>query len=118
MNGGSDERQHTRSERGKLSFAQQVDPMRLRTITDMNRYFRSHTARQKLANLFQDVTIERWWLPNDEGFTPILQSVRAFADERNAVALTVQQESMREVSQVFVKLGKMGISDESSSTAS
>lgn len=36
-----------------------------------------------MAHLFQDETAVRWWLPNDQGFSPILQSVRAFADERS-----------------------------------
>lgn len=57
-----------------------------------------------MAQLFRDPSCERWWLPNDEGFTPILQSVRAFADERNAAAVTAQQESLREVQHIFAKL--------------
>ena len=71
-----------------------------------------------MADLFQDVTCERWWLPNDEGFTPILQSVRDFADERNAVAVTAQQESIREVRQIFLTLGKTGLGTKDSSISS
>ncbi|KAJ4387151.1 hypothetical protein N0V93_007740 [Gnomoniopsis smithogilvyi] len=41
------------------------------------------TVRKRMAHLFQDETAVRWWLPNDQGFSPILQSVRAFADERS-----------------------------------
>lgn len=52
----------------------------------------------------------RWWLPNDEGFTPILKSIRDFADERNAVAVTAQQESVREVRQLYDQFGKMELS--------
>ena len=57
-----------------------------------------------MSQLFRDPACERWWLPNDEGFSPILQSIRAFADERNAAAVTAQQESLREVQHIFAKL--------------
>lgn len=36
-------------------------------------------------------------MPNDEGFTPVLRSLREFADERDAMAVTAQQESIGEV---------------------
>lgn len=70
---------------------------RNRTIHPVNR-------RKKLANLFRDPTCLRWWLPNDEGFTPTLQAMRTFADERNTVAVGQQQESLREVKNLFAKL--------------
>ena len=57
-----------------------------------------------MAQLFRDPACERWWLPDDQGFSPILQSIRAFADERNAAAVTAQQESLREVQHIFAKL--------------
>lgn len=36
-----------------------------------------------MVQLCGDETILRWWLPDDKGFTPIVQSVRAFANDRN-----------------------------------
>lgn len=57
-----------------------------------------------MAQLFRDPACERWWLPNDEGFGPILRSTRAFADDRNAAAVNAQQESLREVQHIFAKL--------------
>lgn len=57
-----------------------------------------------MGELFREPSCVRWWLPNDEGFTPILQSIRAFADERNAVAVSAQVGNLREVNQVFAKL--------------
>lgn len=62
------------------------------------------TLRTKMGELFRDSSCVWWWLPNDEGFTPILQSIRAFADERNAVAVSAQVENLREVNHVFEKL--------------
>lgn len=60
--------------------------------------------RRRLAELFQDETVVRWWLPEDHGFTPILQSVRAFADERNAAATSARTESLQEMKNVFAAL--------------
>lgn len=62
------------------------------------------TLRSKMGDLFREPSCVRWWLPNDEGFTPILQSIRAFADDRNAVAVSAQVGNLREVNQVFEKL--------------
>lgn len=45
--------------------------------------------------------MERWWLPNDEGFTAILQSVRNFADERSNTAVNSRQKSLKEVRLLF-----------------
>lgn len=44
-----------------------------------------------MAHLFEDETAVRWWLPNDIGFSPILQSVRAFADERSCSPASAQE---------------------------
>ncbi|KAG6008367.1 hypothetical protein E4U21_004571 [Claviceps maximensis] len=60
--------------------------------------------RMKLAQLFRDPSCARWWLPNDEGLTPVLQAVRAFADERNTAAVNAQYENIREVRHLFAKL--------------
>ncbi|CAK7232029.1 hypothetical protein SBRCBS47491_008129 [Sporothrix bragantina] len=57
-----------------------------------------------MAELFNDPSCVQWWLPNNEGFSPILQSVRAFADERNLTAVSAQMENLREVRHIFAKL--------------
>ncbi|VUC27217.1 unnamed protein product [Clonostachys rosea] len=75
----------------------------------------SFPLRQKVARIFQEPSCARWWMPNDEGFTPVLQSIREFADERNAVAVTAQQASVREVRHIFEKLD---LSDDGSSVGS
>lgn len=64
----------------------------------------------KMAEVFRDPSCAHWWLPNDEGLTPILQSIRTFADERNAAAVNAQQENIREVRHLFAKL-EMGDQD-------
>ncbi|EPE03272.1 zinc c6 finger domain protein [Ophiostoma piceae UAMH 11346] len=62
------------------------------------------TTRTRMAELFNDPACTQWWLPNNEGFSPILQSVRAFADERNATAVSAQNENLREIRHIFGKL--------------
>jgi len=60
--------------------------------------------RKRMADLFHDQDCIRWWLPNDEGFTPIIQNIRAFADERNAMAASAQSEHLRQIRNVFSKM--------------
>ncbi len=68
-----------------------------------------------MAELFRDESCIRWWLPNDEGFSPILRSIRAFADERNATAVSAQTENLREIRHVFAKM-QLGAGDDGSQT--
>lgn len=62
------------------------------------------TMRTRMSELFNDPSCVQWWLPNNEGFSPILQSVRAFADERNVTAVSAQIENLREIRHIFAKL--------------
>jgi len=60
--------------------------------------------RTRMAEHFSDESCIRWWLPNDEGFTPLLQSIRAFADERNAMAASTQRDILTQIRHVFSKM--------------
>lgn len=71
---------------------------------NLNRYIYPSTIRQKMAVLFRDKSCEHWWLPDESAFSPILRSIRSFAEERNAAAVTAQQESLREIRHIFAKL--------------
>lgn len=62
-----------------------------------------------MAELFDDESCLRWWLPDDEGFTPLLQNIRAIADERNAMAVSTQREGLQQMRSVF---SRMQIGDE------
>lgn len=60
-----------------------------------------------MAHILQDKTVIRWWLPNDQGFSPILRSVRAFADERSNSAASRQDnhgQDMKETSDALLDL--------------
>jgi len=73
-----------------------------------------------MSELFNDQSCVHWWLPNDEGFTPMLQTIRAFADDRNAAAASTQGENLRQIRHVFSKMdigprgGSIGKTAESS----
>ncbi|KAK2591640.1 hypothetical protein QQS21_010654 [Conoideocrella luteorostrata] len=62
------------------------------------------TRRMQMAQLFRDPSCAHWWLPNNEGLTPILQAIRMFADERNTAAVNAQHENIREVRHLFAKM--------------
>ncbi|KAL8697677.1 MAG: hypothetical protein Q9224_002192, partial [Gallowayella concinna] len=38
--------------------------------------------RGKLANLWGIPELRQWWLPSEEGYPPIIRSIRAFIEER------------------------------------
>lgn len=57
-----------------------------------------------MAEIFREPSCIQWWLPNDEGLSPVLRSIRAFADERNANPVSQQTESLREISAIFAKM--------------
>lgn len=57
-----------------------------------------------MAELFNDQSCVRWWLPNDEGFSPLLQNIRALAEERNAMALSTQKESLKQIRNIFSRM--------------
>ncbi|KOS18260.1 hypothetical protein ESCO_003005 [Escovopsis weberi] len=64
--------------------------------------------RAKMAEAFHDPSCTDWWLPNGEGFTPVLQYLRSFADERNARPATAQQANLREMTHFLGRLGLDG----------
>ncbi|KAF4975826.1 hypothetical protein FZEAL_7445 [Fusarium zealandicum] len=70
-------------------------------------YIHPISLRSKMAEMFREPSCVQWWLPNGEGFSPMLQNIRNFADERNAAAVTAQQENLREVRHIFAKLSLM-----------
>lgn len=57
-----------------------------------------------MAQLFRDPTCTRWWLPDGEGLTPILQAIHTFADERSAAAFNAQYDNICEVRHLFAKV--------------
>lgn len=48
--------------------------------------------------------VMRWWLPNDEGYYPILQAVREFIDYRARVPQDNVQSDLRDMKGLFKAL--------------
>lgn len=61
-----------------------------------------------MANLFHDERAMRWWLPDDKGFSSMLQSIRNFADERHNVAPNGQLDYGHALGRVFGELALGG----------
>ncbi|KAK7956194.1 uncharacterized protein PG986_005416 [Apiospora aurea] len=73
-------------------------------LIERSGYLAPFTIRSRMALIFRDPSCIHWWIPNDDGFTPILQETRAFADERNGVPVSKQSEDVRDMASVFAKM--------------
>jgi hypothetical protein len=57
-----------------------------------------------MADLFRDRSCMHWWLPNDEGFSPIIRSIRRFVEERTSPATDLPGEDLRDMKQIFASM--------------
>jgi len=57
-----------------------------------------------MADLFRDRSCMHWWLPNDEGYPPIIRSIRRFVEERTAPATDLPGEDLRDMKAIFASL--------------
>ncbi|KAI4230387.1 MAG: hypothetical protein L6R36_000015 [Xanthoria steineri] len=63
------------------------------------------TLRNKLASLWGISELRRWWLPNEEGYPPIVRSIRAFIEDRTQDAgQQPKAEDVRTMKGLFDKL--------------
>jgi hypothetical protein len=53
-----------------------------------------------------------WWLPNNEGYPPIIRSIRKFVEERTSPAVDLPGEDLRDMKAIFASLN---LEDDSSS---
>ncbi|KAL8731420.1 MAG: hypothetical protein Q9166_003395 [cf. Caloplaca sp. 2 TL-2023] len=71
------------------------------------------TLRGKLANLWGISELRHWWLPNEEGYPPIIRRIRAFIEERTQIAGNESKaEDVRTLKGVFDKLNIEGGPDD------
>lgn len=59
------------------------------------------TFRKKMAEMWHLPEIHHWWLPNDEGFSPLLQEIRAFSQQRTSLQVDQSSEKIRDISAIF-----------------
>ncbi|KAG9248475.1 hypothetical protein BJ878DRAFT_26861 [Calycina marina] len=55
-------------------------------------YIYPHAFRTKMSDLFRDRSCMQWWLPNDEGYPPIIRSIRKFWKNGKLQQLMCQQK--------------------------
>lgn len=64
--------------------------------------------RREMAQLWQDPSIEDWWLPNDDGKKRILTEIRAVVEDRLTATMTSGkndgQNDLREIKGLFEKM--------------
>lgn len=81
------------------------------------------TFRQKMAVLWNVPEVEHWWLPNEEGFLPILKEIRKLIEERVRKAKEVNRgkagegDDLRDIKAIFSRMnvsGGTGSGEESS----
>ena len=54
-----------------------------------------------MAEMWALPEINNWWLPNDEGFSPLLREIRAFSEQRTSLKLDESSEKVRDISAIF-----------------
>ena len=70
---------------------------RLPTNDPFYRYIYPPTFRSKMAELWGLPELRHWWLPNDEGYPPIVRSIRAFIEDRTQPRAQAQSEELRNI---------------------
>ena len=57
-----------------------------------------------MAELWGLPELRHWWLPNDEGYPPIVRSIRAFIEDRTQPRAQAQSEDVRNMRAIFSKM--------------
>jgi hypothetical protein len=79
--------------------------------------------RQKMSEMWQLPEVEHWWLPNEEGYAPILREIRKLIEERvkkakegRSLAAGGQADDLRDIKAIFsrMNIGGSGSGEESS----
>ena len=71
------------------------------STNSFDRYIYPYRFRTKMADLFRDRSCMHWWLPNDEGYPPIIRSIRKFVEERTAPAKDLPSKDLRDMKAIF-----------------
>ena len=61
-----------------------------------------------MAELWSLPELLHWWLPNDEGYPPIVRSIRAFIEERTQPNRQSQTEDVRNMKGLFANISLEG----------
>ncbi|MCJ1478554.1 hypothetical protein MMC13_007235 [Lambiella insularis] len=67
-------------------------------------YIYPSAFRTKIAELWNIPDIEIWWFPNEDGYPPIIKSIRAFIEERTREPRDQGSEDVRNIKSMLPKL--------------
>ncbi|KAJ5176032.1 uncharacterized protein N7482_001909 [Penicillium canariense] len=88
-------------------------------LMEQNGYIIAPRFRTALAAIWQLPEIEHWWLPNDEGYSDIIQEIRGMSEERmNQPRDDDFRENVRDMKSLFWKLNVDEQDDEQSPSSS
>ncbi|KAI9704758.1 MAG: hypothetical protein M1836_006538 [Candelina mexicana] len=59
------------------------------------------TFRERMSTLWGIPEVKHWWLPNDEGYPPIIRSIRSFVDDRTMTPRSQPGEDLRNMKAIF-----------------
>jgi hypothetical protein len=75
---------------------------------EQNGFVYPTTFREKMAEMWREPDVNHWWLPNEEGFTPLLRDIRAFIKERTVAYEESKgdelRDDVRDMKAIFSKL--------------
>lgn len=73
------------------------------TLLISPRYIYPAALRQRMTGKW-GADVSRWWLPNDEGFPPIIQAIREFIEFRARAPKDTVSEDLRDMKGLFTAL--------------
>jgi hypothetical protein len=75
--------------------------------------------RSKMAEIWHEPDVNHWWLPNEEGFTPLLRDIRAFIKDRAVAYEESKRDDFRDgLRDMKVFFSKLSIDDSPKSSPS
>ncbi len=57
-----------------------------------------------MSDIFRDRSCMHWWLPHDEGYPPIIRTIRKFVEDRTAPATNVVTKDLQDMKTIFASL--------------
>ena len=69
-----------------------------------SRYIYPPTLRTKLSELWNIPELHYWWLPDDQGYPPIIRSIRSFIEDRTMTPKDQPGEDLRDIKNILQKV--------------
>ncbi len=68
------------------------------------RYIYPPTLRTKLSELWNIPELHHWWLDDDQGYPPIIRSIRSFIEDRTMTPKDQPGEDLRDIKNILQKV--------------